>query len=236
MKFLLRPEFLTAVAAWVCALGVHFGWDLPAELVYGGASLISLACGGVAVQRNKKNGNGNGKLVGVLLASALLGAAPGCKSVLDREAEVTPEGRYVQVLSASTSALDTMVQIRDAGWLTAEQEAQAKVVTRGVGVTFAAWKAALADGTDTQKLYFAAIAGVRQAVFSIEDIVRLRNSDPDVMADYTPTEEEIAIKALELGLKLASDLAAFDPDPSPEVVAAAEARMEEVKARWYGTE
>jgi len=53
MKFLLRPEFLAAVAAWVSALGVHLGWALPPELVYGGASLVSLAAGGVAVQRNK---------------------------------------------------------------------------------------------------------------------------------------------------------------------------------------
>jgi len=53
MKFLLRPEFLTALAVWVCSLGMYLGWDLPAELVFGGASLVSIAAGGVAVQRNK---------------------------------------------------------------------------------------------------------------------------------------------------------------------------------------
>lgn len=85
MKFLLRPEFLTAVAAWVCALAAHLGWSLPAELVYGAASLISIASGGVAVKRNKKNGtsNGSSSLSVLLIGSLALAPLAGCNSTTD---------------------------------------------------------------------------------------------------------------------------------------------------------
>lgn len=76
MKFLTRPEFLTSVAAWLCALGVHLGLDVPAELIYGAASLVSIAAGGVAIQRNKKNGGG-GSAAAVITACLLLPAI-GC--------------------------------------------------------------------------------------------------------------------------------------------------------------
>lgn len=233
MKFLLRPEFLTAVAAWLCALGAHLGWDIPPELVYGGASLVSIAAGGVAVQRNKKNGNGAPKVGMVLLAGMLtLPFVGGCKSILDKEAEVTPKGRFVQVIQAATAGLETIVKVRDAGWLTEEQEAQAKVVTRGVGVSFAAWKAALDAGNPTDALYAASLSGLRSAVGSIEDIVRLRHASDDRPA-YTPTEEEIAEEALLLSISLAEALLVYPPDPTDEEVEAALAKLEAVKAKWY---
>lgn len=85
MKFLLRPEFLTAVAAWLCALGAHLGWDIPPELVYGGASLMSIAAGGVAVSRNKKNGTKPPAVgMSILLIAGLMGLGTvlsGCNTV-----------------------------------------------------------------------------------------------------------------------------------------------------------
>jgi len=78
MKFLLRSEFLTALAAWLVAAATHLGWDLPPELIYGGATVISIAAGGVAVRRNKNNGNGAAALM--LLVTLGL-ALPACSTV-----------------------------------------------------------------------------------------------------------------------------------------------------------
>jgi hypothetical protein len=77
MKFLTRPEFLVALAAWVVALGVQLGLDLDPELVFGAASLVSIASGGVALKRNKKGSSA----AGLVLACTLLGVGVvGCGS------------------------------------------------------------------------------------------------------------------------------------------------------------
>ena len=81
MRFLVEPAFLTALAAWLCALGAHLGLDVPAEIVYGAASLVSVAVGGNAIRKRramvKKNGTSLLPILAIVVGSLFV--VSGCK-------------------------------------------------------------------------------------------------------------------------------------------------------------